>query len=391
MSTKFRHIIVIILDSVGVGALPDADRYGDAGSNTLAHIGEALGGLDLPNLESLGLGSIVDVKGIKPVERALASFGKMAEQSPGKDTTTGHWEMMGIILDHPFTTYPNGFPADIMAKFEEISGRGTLGNRVASGTEIINELGDEHLRSGKLIVYTSADSVFQIAAHEEVVPLGELYDICAKARELLKPPHLVGRVIARPFIGPHNGRYTRTANRHDYSALPPSKSLLNILSDEGLPVIGIGKIEDIFAGSGLTKSYRTKTNQDGIGRLLSVMERESRGLLFINLIDFDMLYGHRNDAAGYYKALKEFDEGLPEILEGLSGDGLLIITADHGCDPTFRGTDHTREYVPLIAYSKKSQGRNLGTRESFADVAATIADNFEVEGIRRGKSFLDSL
>ncbi|MFH1994262.1 MAG: phosphopentomutase [Nitrospinota bacterium] len=390
MYPKFNRVILIVLDSVGVGALPDADRYGDEGSNTLAHIGEALGGLNLPNLESLGLGSIVAIKGVKPAKRPLASFGKMAEQSPGKDTTTGHWEMMGIILNHPFPTYPKGFPPDVMAKFEEISGRGTLGNKVASGTEIINELGDEHLRSGKLIVYTSADSVFQIAAHEEVVPLEELYDICTKARAILKPPHLVARVIARPFIG-SNGRYIRTANRHDYSALPPSKTLLNILSDKGIPVIGIGKIGDIFAGSGLSKSYRTGSNQGGIAKLLSLMDEEPDGLIFINLVDFDMLYGHRNDPVGYYKALKEFDECLPKIFGKLGDDDLLIITADHGCDPTFRGTDHTREYVPLIAYSKKGGGVNLGVRESLADVAATIAANFNIDGTGKGNSFLDSL
>ncbi len=381
---------MILLDSVGVGALPDADRYGDEGSNTLAHIGEALGGLDLPNLGALGLGSIIDIKGVYPAQRPLASFGKMAEQSPGKDTTTGHWEMMGIILDHPFPTYPNGFPPEIMAAFEAAAGRGTIGNKVASGTEIINELGDEHVRSGKPIVYTSADSVFQIAAHEDVVPLGELYDICSKAREILKPPHLVGRVIARPFVGSH-GRYTRTANRHDYSAPPPAKTLLNTLSDRGIPVIGIGKIGDIFAGRGLTKSYRTGSNQGGIAKLLSLMDEEPDGLIFINLVDFDMLYGHRNDPAGYYKALKEFDESLPRIFGKLGDDDLLLITADHGCDPTFRGTDHTREYVPLIAYSKKGRGGNLGVRESLADVAATIAANFEVEGTGKGNSFLGSL
>lgn len=389
---KFRRVAVIVLDSVGIGEMPDAGHFGDKGANTLAHIAEKMGGLKLPHLEKMGLGQIHPIKGVKETEKAIASYGKMKEVSVGKDTMTGHWEIMGLKINIPFKTYPDGFPASLIETFEEKIGRKVIGNIPASGTEIIEELGEEHVKSGAVIVYTSADSVFQIAAHEEVVPLSELYYICEIARELtLQPGFAVGRVIARPFIG-EPGHFQRTANRRDYSVKPPEKTVMNFLTEKGLDSIAVGKISDIYANEGVTKSIKTKTNMDGVDKTIRELKEDFHGLLFTNLVDFDMLYGHRRDPIGYGKALEEFDARLPEILDALTEEDLLMITADHGNDPTHTGTDHTREYVPLLVYSKCLQGGlSLGIRESFADIGATIADIFGVPLPNHGKSFLNQL
>jgi phosphopentomutase len=391
--SRFSRIAMIVLDSVGIGALPDAADFHDEGANTLGHIAEYKNGLHLPNLEKLGLGNIAPIKGVNPAEKPAAYYAKMAEISKGKDTTTGHWEFMGIYTDKPFKTYPNGFPKELIKAFEERTGRKVIGNKPASGTEIIKELGEEHMKTGALIVYTSADSVFQIAAHEEVVPLDELYRICEIARELtLDDRYSVIRVIARPFVG-EPGNFTRTANRRDYSVKPPAPTVLNFLKDAGKDVIAIGKISDIYAGEGITEAIHTKSNMDGVDQLIHTMEKEFDGLAFVNLVDFDAKYGHRRDPEGYAAALEEFDARLPEILSALREDDLLIITADHGNDPTHHGTDHTREYTPLLVYGKKlaELGKFLGVRETFADVGATVADNFAVQAPPIGRSFLNEL
>ena len=386
----FSRVVFIVLDSVGIGAMYDAEAYGDVGSNTIGNIAKAVGGLSIPNLERLGLGKIAPLQGVSAEVAAIANYGKMAELSAGKDTTNGHWEMMGIKLDKPLPTYPDGFPPEIMDEFERRIGRKTLGNKPASGTEIIKELGDEHVRTGYPIVYTSADSVFQIAAHEEVIPLEELYNMCKIARELLVGEHAVGRVIARPFIG-SNGNYTRTANRHDYSR-DFGRTVLNEMDEQGLTVMGIGKIYDIYGGSGVNGKVGTKNNMDGVDKTLEQMKQVEKGLIFTNLVDFDALYGHRNDPEGFAKAIVDFDQRLPEILDALREDDLLILTADHGCDPTHPGTDHTREYVPLLVYGKNAkQGVDLGTRKTFADLGATIADNFGVGSTGLGESFLGAI
>ncbi|MGB9885901.1 MAG: phosphopentomutase [Moorellales bacterium] len=378
---------VIVLDSVGVGALPDADRYGDAEANTLGHVAEAVGGLNLPHLGRLGLGNIVPIRGVRPEPCPRAHYGKMAERSAGKDTTTGHWELMGLVTEQPFPVYPQGFPPEIIEPFEKAIGRRVLGNRPASGTEIIAELGEEHLRTGRPIVYTSADSVFQIAAHEEVISVEELYRYCLLARRLLTGKHAVGRVIARPFLG-RPGSFYRTSRRRDFALPPPRPTLLDRLREQGQEVIGIGKIEDIFAGRGLTRAYHTEDNADGMETTVKILRQPFSGLVFTNLVDYDMRYGHRNDPQGYARALEEFDSRLPELLSVLGADDLLIITADHGCDPTTPGTDHTREYVPILACLEASQpGRDLGTRETFADVAATLAEMFGLAAPEVGTSF----
>jgi len=377
-------VILIILDSVGVGELPDAHLYGDTGSNTLKNVAAAVGGLNLPNLEGMGLGYITDVKGVDKVANPLGAYGKMAEKSPGKDTTTGHWELAGQILKNPFPTYPQGFPQDIIEEFEAKIGRGIIGNIAASGTEIIQKLGEEHMETGKPIVYTSADSVFQIAAHEEIIPLETLYDYCKIAREMFQPPRGIGRIIARPFIG-SPGNFIRTKNRKDYSLEPPYPMLLDILIESGLNVTGIGKIKDIYAGRGVTDSITTKNNLDGIAKIIEAMNRVSNGLIFANLVDFDMDFGHRNDTKGYAGALEEFDREFPRILNAMNKDDILIITSDHGCDPTMPGTDHTREYVPLVIYGHYvRKGVSLGTRESFADVAATITSLLKTRSVPDG-------
>lgn len=386
--------VVIVLDGVGIGELPDADLYGDVGSNTICNTAKAVGGLHLPNLQKMGLGNIANIQGVPPSDNPIASFGKMAEKSPGKDTTSGHWEIMGIILDKPFPTYPNGFPKDLIEEFEKRIGRKTLGNFPASGTEIIKQLGDEHCRTGYPIVYTSADSVFQIACNERIIPVNELYNMCEIAREILTGEHSVGRVIARPFVGDSPDTYIRTANRKDFSLKPPSDTILNLLQKSGITTCGVGKIEDIFAGSGLTKTVHTKNNMEGVDKTIEYVKSEKSAFIFTNLVDFDMLWGHRNDYENFAKGLQDFDNRLPEILDALSDGDLLIITADHGCDPTTPSTDHSREYVPLIAYTPLFKGKNkcdLGTRETFADIGATIADFFSVQGTGNGKSFLESI
>jgi phosphopentomutase len=385
----FRRVIWIVLDSVGIGEMPDADLYGDRGSDTLGNIAR-LRGLDLPNLRRLGLANIRPLERMPPVEHPAGAYGRAALASPGKDTTTGHWEMAGIILEKPFPLFPKGFPAAFMADFERRIGRGTLGNKAASGTAIIQELGEEHVRSGRPIVYTSADSVFQIAAHEEVIPLAELYRICETAREMLRGPLEVARVIARPFTG-EAGKFTRTTNRHDYAVPPPPGMLLDRLTERGAPVYAVGKISDIFLGRGVARSVKTKSNDDGISKTLEAAGEQSGGLIFTNLVDFDMLYGHRNDVENYGRALEHFDLRLPEIERALASEDLLLITADHGCDPTTPSTDHSREYVPVVAAGPRVRpGVALGTRRSLADLGQTVAENFGTS-IAAGSSFLEEI
>ncbi len=385
---RFTRVMLIVLDSVGIGALPDADEYGDEGTNTLANIAMTIGGLHLPQLGKLGLGNIYPIKGVDREEHSLAFYTKMAEASVGKDTMTGHWELMGLKIDRPFRTFPDGFPKELIESLEKKTGRKVLGNKVASGTKIIEELGEAHLQRGDIIVYTSADSVLQIAAHEEVVPLEELYQICEIARQLtLKEPYTVGRVIARPFVG-SPGSFVRTANRKDYAVKPFGKTVLKELEESSLDVIGLGKISDIFDGEGITKSIRTEDNDDGMVQLDRVIEESFHGLAFLNLVDFDAKFGHRRNPIGYGHALERFDAQLTMILPKLREDDLLIITADHGNDPTHTGTDHTREYVPLLVYSPRfAEGRALEERATFADVGATIAENFGVSS-PTGTSFL---
>lgn len=378
--------IIIVLDSLGVGELPDASFYGDAGSNTLAHISDVVGGLTLPTLQSFGLGCLTHVQGVPCADKPVAAFGKMAERSAGKDTTTGHWEMTGIILDQAFPVFPHGFPPEIIEPFELAVGRSVLGNIKASGTEIIDLLGREHMESGRPIVYTSADSVFQIAAHQDVVPLPLLYEWCAAARSLLRDEYAVGRVIARPFIGTP-GQFQRTPYRKDYSLTPHKPTLLDILSENGHEVVGIGKIEDIFASKGITTALHTKSNDEGMAMILTAMEKFPNGLIFVNLVDFDMVYGHRNDAQGYGRALERFDSQLPGVINKMTENDLLFIVADHGCDPTFPHTDHTREYVPLLVYGKHCQPVNLGIRGTFADLGATIASLLGVPPLTAGQDF----
>lgn len=371
-----KRVFLVVLDSVGVGELPDAGKYGDTGSNTLGNIAKAVGGLRLPNLARLGLGNIINIMGVPPAEKPAAAFGRMAELSPGKDTTTGHWELCGLILERPFPVYPEGFPPELIKAYEDRIGRKVLGNKVASGTAIIEELGEQHMATGMPIVYTSADSVFQVAAHEEIIPLEELYRICRIAREMLIGEHAVGRVIARPFTG-QPGNFKRTLNRHDFSLELPDHTVLNLLKDNGIPVIAVGKIRDIFDGEGITEAIPTKGNTHGLDQTIKLLGSVSRGLIFANLVDFDMLYGHRNNPQGYAEALEELDQRLPEMLGLLRDKDMLIITADHGCDPTTRSTDHSREYVPLIVFGQPLRGGiDLGIRETFADVAATIAEYF---------------
>lgn len=386
----FNRIITIVLDSCGIGEMSDAAEYGDTGSNTIANIAKAVNGLNVPNLGQLGLGRIHPIEGVSADEAPIGNYGKMAELSAGKDTTNGHWEMMGIKLDKPLPTYPDGFPRDLMDEFEQRIGRKTIGNYPASGTEIIKELGEEHMKTGHPIIYTSADSVFQIAAHEDIITLDELYNMCKIARELLVGDHAVGRVIARPFVG-EPGNFTRTANRHDYSR-DFGRTVLNEMDDKGLAVYGVGKIYDIYGGSGVNEKISTNGNMDGVDKTLAAMKSVQKGLIFTNLVDFDALYGHRNDPQGFARSLIDFDNRLPEILEALREDDLLILTADHGCDPTTEGTDHSREYVPLLVYGKNArQGVDLGTRKTFADLGATLADNFGVNSTGLGESFLQDI
>jgi phosphopentomutase len=388
---SFERVIWIVLDSVGIGELPDADKYGDVGRNTLGHIAESRP-LKLPNLVSLGLANIVPLHNLAPTAEPLGAYGKGATHSPGKDTTTGHWEMAGVWLDQAFPVYPNGFPREVIAEFERQIDRLTLGNKPASGTEIIKELGEEHVRTGKPIVYTSGDSVFQIAAHEDVVPIADLYRMCEIARKLLDGPNRVGRVIARPFTGTV-GNFERTPRRHDYAVDPPKPMLLDVLQERGVPVFGIGKIHDTYNGRGVADYVTTISNRDGVEKLTTAVNNCKRGLIFCNLVDFDMLYGHRKDVEGFAKSLEEFDSLLEHFLLMLQATDLLIITADHGCDPDHRWptTDHSREYVPILAHSPNDgAGVDLGIRQTLADMGQTVAENFGAT-LPHGESFLKEL
>ncbi|MBO8163093.1 MAG: phosphopentomutase [Brevibacillus sp.] len=386
---RFRRVFLIVLDSVGIGELPDAASFGDQGAHTLGHIAERVESFALPRLAELGLGNIEPLRNVPPAAEPKAHWGKMKEISIGKDTTTGHWEIMGLYVSKPFRTYPDGFPAELIRLLEERTGRKVVGNKVASGTAIIDELGEHQMKTGDLIVYTSADSVLQIAAHEEVIPLEELYRICEIARELtLRDEFAVTRVIARPYVG-EPGAFTRTANRHDYSVKPFAPTVMNRLVEAGYASIAIGKIADIYAGEGVTREIRTADNMDGVDQLLKTMKESFEGLSFVNLVDFDAKFGHRRDPEGYGAALMEFDARVPELLAAVKRDDLLIITADHGNDPVHHGTDHTREYVPLLVYHQNiEKAVHLGVRETFADVGATIADNFGVTLPEIGTSFL---
>lgn len=382
-----RRVIIVVLDSVGIGEMPDAGKYGDLGSYTLGNIARQRGGLNLPHLQKLGLGNINSIMGVPAAPAPEGNFGKMSEQSLGKDTTTGHWEMAGVILEKALPTFPRGFPMEFISLYEEAIGRKVIGNEVASGTEIIQRLGEEHVRTGKPIVYTSADSVFQVAAHEEIIPLPELMRICQIARNMLTDELQVGRVIARPFLG-EAGHFYRTTNRHDFALEPPHKILLEYIKEQGLDVCTVGKIKDIYAGRGVTNSVLSKGNMEGVDKTLDYMAKVDSGLIMTNLVDFDMVYGHRNDVAGYAKALEDFDARLPEIIKGLRSEDMLIITADHGCDPTVPGTDHTREYVPLLVCGPSlKKGVNLGVRSTFADLGATAAEYLRTEPLGVGKSF----
>jgi phosphopentomutase len=387
--SRFNRILLIVLDGAGIGAMPDAPEWGDAGSDTFGHILESRP-LHLRHLQKYGLGNIRPLANLPAIENPIGSYGKCALRSNGKDTTTGHWEMAGIILDEAFPTYPNGFPTAVIDRFvRETSVPGILGNIPASGTEIIKVLGEEHVKTKKPIVYTSADSVFQIAAHEEVIPIDRLYEICEVARRILDGEHKVGRVIARPFLG-QPGSFYRTENRHDYAVPPPRENLLPALADEELDVVCIGKIASIYDSIGVTQDLTAKNNEQSINQTIKALSNKTRGLIFSNLVDFDMLYGHRRDTEGYAKALEHFDSRLPEIEAAMREDDLMMITADHGNDPTFPGSDHTREYAPLLVYGKTARSVNLGTRNSLSDIGQTIADNFGLR-LSAGESFLQSL
>lgn len=392
MDKQFKRIFLLVLDSVGIGEAPDAADFDDIGADTLGHIADYVGGLKMPTMAKLGLSHIKQISGIEKVDAPLAYFTKMEEASVGKDTMTGHWELMGLHIDQPFQTFPNGFPDELINEIIEKTGRGVIGNKPASGTEILDELGDKHIETGDLIIYTSADSVLQIAAHEDVVPIEELYHICEIARKLtLNEKYMVGRVIARPFVG-EPGNFSRTANRHDYALKPFGRTVMNELKDADYDVIALGKITDIFDGEGITETVRTVDNDDGMEKLIQSMDQEFTGLNFLNLVDFDAKYGHRRDPKGYAEALEAFDQQLPQVIEKLRRDDLLIITADHGNDPTHHGTDHTREYVPLLVYHKGiNAGHELPIRKTFADIGATIADNFKVTNPAYGDSFLEDI
>ena len=380
-------MFLIVLDSFGIGEMPDAAKYGDAGSNTISAVSK-VSGFNMKNMRSYGLFNIDGVKCYKKSINPKGAFARMTEVSKGKDTTIGHWEIAGIQSEQPLPTFPNGFPEDVIAKFEDLTGRKVICNKPYSGTQVLLDYGQEHVETGALIVYTSADSVFQIAAHEEVVPVEELYKYCEIAREMLVGEVGVGRVIARPFIGEYP-EYKRTSNRHDYSLMPPKTTMLDQLKNNDYSVIAVGKINDIFAGKGVTEFVRTKNNDDGMKKTIEFTKKEFEGLCFVNLVDFDMLYGHRNDAEGYANALTKFDGQITEVISNLNDEDILIITADHGCDPTTASTDHSREYTPMVMIGKKvKSGTNLGTRESFADIAATILEYFGIEQEVSGESFL---
>ncbi len=387
MDTK--RAIILVIDACGVGALPDAATYDDEGASTIPHCAEAVGGLRMPACQRLGLGNIVPIRGVPPVERPVGAYGKMAEVSAGKDSTTGHWEIGGVITPTPFPTYPSGFPEGLVAELERRAGVKTIGNKAASGTVILDELGEEHLRTGAVILYTSADSVWQMAAHESLFPIERLYELCQIARDMLTGEHAVGRVIARPFVG-EPGNFTRTPRRRDFSLPPGGKTILDVMVEAGHRTYAVGKIWDLFAERGMSSHVKTESNHDGMRRTIELVRKDRKhALLFINLVDFDQAWGHRRDPGNFAKALEEFDRGLEELLGVMRDTDLLFITADHGCDPTYvKHTDHTREYVPLIVYRRMMPGGvNLGTRETMADVAATVADLFGVKGLGAGRSF----
>ncbi|GAA0485194.1 phosphopentomutase [Alkalibacterium indicireducens] len=387
---SFKRIHLMVLDSVGIGEAPDAKKFNDEGAHTLGHIAEEAG-LHLPHMQAMGLGNIAPLKGIDPVDDTSAYYTKLEEVSVGKDTMTGHWEIMGLHIDKPFRVFPDGFPAELIDQIEKHTGRKIVGNKPASGTDILDEYGKHQMETGDLIVYTSADPVLQIAAHEEVIPLEELYDICEYVRELTKDePYMIGRIIARPYVG-EPGDFTRTSNRHDYALDPFGETVLDKLKAAVKDVVAVGKINDIFNGQGITDSVRTSSNMDGVDKLLDVMKKDFTGLSFTNLVDFDALYGHRRNVTGYKEALEAFDARVPELIKALDEEDLLVITADHGNDPTHHGTDHTREYVPLLAFSPKFKNPQALPQGHFADIGATVAENFGVEGTGFGESFLDKL
>jgi phosphopentomutase len=389
--TQMKRAIVIVLDGVGAGANPDAHAYGDDGASSLEHCAVAVGGLALPNLGQLGLGNITPIVGTPPRADVQGSYGRMASAAAGKDSTTGHWEMMGVVLQQPLPTYPHGFPAELISAFEQAIGRKVIGNKPASGTAIIAELGEVHMRTGYPIVYTSADSVFQIAAHQEIIPLDDLYSMCRTARAMLVGENAVGRVIARPFIGVP-GAFTRTEHRRDFSLAPLGTTLLDLLQQTGKAVVAIGKIEDLFAGRGITQRDHTETNAQGMSATLHWLAQDFDGLLFINLVECDMLWGHRRDSQGYARALRDVDNWLPEVQRALRPTDALFFTADHGVDPTYRGTDHTRECVPLLAYGQPIRsGINLGTRATFADLGQTLAQAFSLAPLAAGTSFAQQI
>lgn len=391
---KFKRIITVIMDSVGAGEAPDAAEFGDVGSDTLGNIARHVKGLNVPNLERMGLGTIHDVEGVSPQNNEHFAYALMQEASASKDTMTGHWELMGLYVDSPFLTFTEtGFPQELLDELEARTGHKIIGNKSASGTEILVELGERHMETGEMIVYTSADSVLQIAAHEETFGLEELYRVCEIAREItMKPEWKVGRVIARPFVGPDANNFTRTANRHDYALKPFGLTALDHLKEGGYDVISVGKIIDIFDGEGITEYYRTKSNEDGMNQTIELMNKDFNGLMFVNLVDFDALWGHRRNPEAYAQGLEDFDVQLGQLIELINEDDLLVVSADHGNDPTFKGTDHTREFVPLLMYSPSIKGsHHLATRSTFADLGATITDNFQVSTTSSGESFLDVL
>lgn len=391
---KFNRIHVIVMDSAGVGNAPDAEKFGDAGANTFMHVADSVSTFHIPNLQKMGIGNIVELKNVPPTEHPIGYYGAMEEASCGKDTMTGHWEMMGLNIDTPFQVFPNGFPKELIDQIEEFSGRKVIVNAPASGTEVIEKYGDHQMKTGDLIVYTSADSVLQIAAHEEIIPLEELYRICEFCRSITRTgKYALGRIIARPYIGKNSQEgFTRTSNRHDYALKPFGKTVMDTLKEEGYASIAIGKIKDIFDGQGVTEAIRTTDNDDGMDKFIDMLSEDFKGLSFTNLVDFDAQYGHRRNAEGYAKALEEFDARLTEVFEKLKEDDLLILTADHGNDPAAPGTDHTREHVPLLVYSKKCKGHGeLPLRKTFADLGATIAENFGITMPEYGTSFLNEL
>ncbi|MDM8128322.1 phosphopentomutase [Paraclostridium benzoelyticum] len=385
------RVIWMIIDSVGIGALPDSEKFGDVNVNTLGNIVKNYKDIKLPNMLKLGLGNIDGIDSLEGVESPIGVFGRASEVSKGKDTTTGHWEMTGVLVETPFRTYENGFPKEIIDEFERKTNRKVIGNKPASGTAILDELGEQQMKTGEVIVYTSADSVFQIAAHEEIIPLDELYKMCEIAREIMMGDNAVARIIARPFVG-QPGAFERTSNRRDYSLSPFEDTVLDNIKNSNLDVIGVGKIEDIFNKQGITEAIHTKDNMDGVDQTINYMKKENNGLIFTNLVDFDSKYGHRRDVKGYKEALEEFDARIPEILENMKDDDILIINSDHGNDPTYKGTDHTREYIPMLIYGKNvKDGLNLGTRSSFADIGATVADILNVKMPKHGNSFKNDI